>query len=101
MATGALITPDRYLATHFEREPEFVQGELVERAFPNLAHSRTQQRLCVLLDRLGYACINLSLRLATDLYRITDFALFEREPEGDIPHSPPVPLSRSTRPTIG
>ena len=30
MATKALITPELYLATRFEREPELVYGELVE-----------------------------------------------------------------------
>ena len=90
MATGALITAEKYLASHFDREPEFVRGELVERSLPNLSHSRTQQRLCVLLDGPGYSCINLSLRLAADLIRIADFAMFEHEPEEDLPTSPPL-----------
>jgi len=29
MATKALITSERYLATHFEHEPELVHGEPV------------------------------------------------------------------------
>ena len=50
MATKALITPQQYLATQFEREPELVHGEVVERPLPNLIHGRTQQRLAVHLD---------------------------------------------------
>jgi len=90
MATGALITPDRYLATHFEREPEFVHGELVEKSLPNKKHGRTQQRLCVLLDRAGYGCTEVRMKLAEDLFRIPDFAMFEREPEEQLPTSPPL-----------
>jgi hypothetical protein len=50
MAGKVLITPEQYLATHFEREPELVRGELVEKSLPNLSHGKTQQRLCVLLS---------------------------------------------------
>ena len=47
MATKALITPEQYFATPFEREPELVRGEVVERPLPNLIRGRTQQRLAM------------------------------------------------------
>src|ERR1700694_2588792 len=56
MATKALITPQQYLATQFECEPELVHGELAARPLPNLIHGRTQQRLAVHLDSVGYCC---------------------------------------------
>jgi Uma2 family endonuclease len=90
MASKVLITPEQYLATHFEREPEFVHGELVEKSLPKKKHARTQQRLCVLLDRAGYGCTELRVKLAHDLYRIPDFALYESEPEGELPDTPPL-----------
>jgi Uma2 family endonuclease len=90
MASKVLITPEQYLATHFEREPEFVHGELVEKSLPKKKHARTQQRLCVLLDRAGYGCSELRVKLAHDLYRIPDFALYESEPEGELPDAPPL-----------
>jgi hypothetical protein len=31
MATKALITPEQYLSTPFEREPEFVHGYIYDR----------------------------------------------------------------------
>ena len=90
MATGALITAEKYLATPFEREPEFVHGELVEKSLPNKKHGRTQLRLCVLLGGAGYGCTEVRMKLAEDLFRIPDFAMFEREPEEQLPASPPL-----------
>jgi hypothetical protein len=57
MATKAfIITPEQYLATHFEREPELVRGEIAERPLANLIHGRTQQRLAVYLDGKSIEC---------------------------------------------
>lgn len=70
------MAPKQYLATHFEREPELVHGELAERPLPNLSHGRTQQRLAVHLDRAGYCCIDVRMRLAEGLYRIPDVAVY-------------------------
>ena len=91
MATKALITPQQYLATQFEREPELVHGELVERPLPNLIHGRTQQRLAVHLDGVGYCCTEVRMRLAEDLYRIPDVAVFEGTgPSEAVPTTPPL-----------
>jgi Uma2 family endonuclease len=91
MATKALITPEQYLATQFEREPELVHGELVERPLPNLIHGRTQQRLAVHLDGVGFCCTEVRMRLAEDLYRIPDLAVFEGTgPTEIVPTSPPL-----------
>jgi Uma2 family endonuclease len=91
MATKALITAEQYLATHFEREPEFVRGEIVERTLPNLTHGGTQQRLAVHLDPVGYCCTEVRMRLTEDVYRIPDVAVFEGAgPAGEVPCSPPL-----------
>jgi Uma2 family endonuclease len=90
MATGALITAEKYLASHFDREPEFVRGELVERSLPNKKHGRTQLRLCMLLGGAGYGCTEVRMKLAEDLFRIPDFAMFEHEPEEQLPTSSPL-----------
>jgi Uma2 family endonuclease len=91
MATKALITPEQYLAMHFEREPELVHGELVERPLPNLSHGRIQQRLAVRLDGAGLCCTEVRMLLAEGLYRIPDVAVFEGAgPTQEIPASPPL-----------
>ncbi len=39
MATGTQIPVEQYLSTDYEREPEYIRGEIVERPIPNLIHS--------------------------------------------------------------
>jgi Uma2 family endonuclease len=89
MATKTLITAEQYLSTHFEREPEFVRGEIVERPLPNNTHSEIQQRLSALLDRTGFCRPELRVRVAQDSYRLPDMAVFDRKPTGEVPDSPP------------
>jgi Uma2 family endonuclease len=90
MAAKTLITAEQYLATPFEYEPEFVRGEIVERPLPNKSHSRIQQLLAVLLHRIGFCYPELRMRVAQDSYRIPDISLFEHEPDGEVPASPPL-----------
>jgi len=90
MATGALITPEKYLSTYFEREPEYVHGELVERSLPTFSHGKLQIRLGALLLRIGISCAEVRMRLAEDLYRIPDIAVFEHVPKEEVPTSPPL-----------
>jgi Uma2 family endonuclease len=91
MATKALLTPEQYLTTHFEREPELVHGELAEKSLPTKSHGRTQQRLAVLLDSAGYCCTEVRMRLAEDLYRIPDVAVFEGAgPAEEVPTTAPL-----------
>lgn len=90
MASKTLMTAEQYLAARFEREPEFVHGELLEKSLPNKTHGRIQARLCFLLDRAGYGCTEVRMRIAEDVYCLPDFALFEHEPEGEVPHTPPL-----------
>lgn len=90
MASKALLTPEQYLSTHYEREPEYVHGELVEKSLPKKKHARTQLRVCVLLGSAGFGCTELRVKIADDLYRIPDFILYESEPEGEPPAAPPL-----------
>jgi Uma2 family endonuclease len=91
MATNTLVTRALYLATHFDREPELVHGEIVERPVPTRIHGRTQQRLAVLLDRAGYCCTDVRVRLTEDTYRVPDVMVYEGAgPEEQIPVSPPM-----------
>jgi Uma2 family endonuclease len=88
--TLLLVTPAQYFATRFEREPEYVHGELVERSAPNLSNGIIRARLALILDGHGYACLSLTMQLAEDLFRIADAALFEVHPKCDYPKTPPV-----------
>src|SRR5579863_10488846 len=78
MATKALITPKQYFATQFEREPELVRGELVERPLPTFPHGNIQLRMGSRLMALQqsypvFTGVEVRVRIAPDLYRIPTF----------------------------
>lgn len=94
MATKALVTEEQYLAARYEREPELVHGELVERPLPNFQHGNFQLEIGSRLRALNashrvFTGVEVRVRIAPDLYRIPDISLWEGiEPE-KIPSSPP------------
>lgn len=96
MATKAFTTPEQYLATHFEREPELVHGELVERPLPTFSHGNIQlvlgSRLLAFARTHGmFIAVEVRMRLDHDLYRIPDIAVWAGpEPPGRLPSSPPL-----------
>ena len=96
MATKTLIPVEEYLRTGFEGpEPDFVEGELVERSAPNYFHSRTQVRLNDAFkpwqDRGElFRASEIRLRPAPESFRVADFALFLVEPQEAIPAIAPV-----------
>jgi Uma2 family endonuclease len=92
MPTGTQIPVEQYLSTDYEREPEYIHGEIVERPMPNLIHSIIQQFLSVRLDSVGQCCPELRLRLAEDLYLEPDLSVFVT--------STPTELAPSTPPDI-
>jgi len=90
MATGTQIPVEQYLSTDYEREPEYIHGEIVERPMPNLIHSVIQQFLSVRLHSVGQCCPELRLRLAEDLYLEPDLSVFVTSTPTDlVPSTPP------------
>ena len=92
MATKAVAVPmDEYLRTSYEWEPEWVDGELVERSLPNNAHSRAQSRIDHAVVAAEKACRlyarpGLRVRVAPNRWRIPDISVFAgEEPSGDYP----------------
>src|ERR1700690_3670151 len=95
MATKALITAEQYLAMHFEREPELVHGELVERSLPTFPHGNPQLRLGARLLALqsSYAVftgVEVRVRIAPDLIRIPDVAMWHGAQPDRLPENPPL-----------
>jgi Uma2 family endonuclease len=92
--TKVLVTPEQYLAMHFEREPELVHGELVERSLPTFPHGNLQLEMGSRLRALQsshqvFAGVEVRVRLAADLIRIPDIALWTGLPE-KMPTAPPL-----------
>jgi Uma2 family endonuclease len=107
MATKTQITAEQYLHTTFEHDAEFVRGEIVERALPDLQHSRTQAKICFQLAELRsksrlVPCIGIRMKLTEDLYRVADIALFSSFPTESYPEQAPLlvveVISRDDRP---
>jgi Uma2 family endonuclease len=94
MGAKALISPAEYLAMHFaEREPEYVHGELKEKALPDSFHSEIRALLVLLLGglrRIADLRIRTEVRceVAPDVYRLPDVALFHGAPFEQIPSTP-------------
>src|SRR5579871_1566524 len=94
MASKAPITAEQYLTTHFEREPELVHGELVERPSPTFSHGDIQlelgSRLRVLARIHGlFRGVEVRVKIEDDLFRIPDIAMWS-EPPGEVPSHPPL-----------
>lgn len=81
MAVKALASPQEYLAMPFSGlEPEYVRGEIVERAMPDLVHTTVEDNFVEAfrpLRQRGFRAYHaLRLRLDHDLYRLPDLSLF-------------------------
>ena len=95
MATKALLTAQQYLAARFERDPELVHGELVERPLPNFPHGNLQLEIGSRLRALSashsvFTGVEVRVRIAEDLYRIPDIAMWEGAAPEKLPSAPPV-----------
>ena len=95
MASKALIPAELYLATRFEREPELVHGELVERPLPKFPHGNLQLKLGSRLMTLQqshpvFTGVEVRMRMAADLYRIPDISMWEGTAPEPIPATPPL-----------
>lgn len=91
------MTPDEYLHMVFDGpDCEFVDGEVVERAMPDLSHSGCQSRLieiCYELRKIHplYAFAELRHRLSSQMYRIPDVAIhYGARPTQSVPSTPPL-----------
>src|SRR4029077_10992613 len=81
VATKTQITAEQYLHMTFEHDAEFVHGEIVERSMPDYIHATIQ---FLILRRFGSLIQKyplsprpeLRLRLAPDVYRISDISVF-------------------------
>ena len=96
MTAKTLITREEYLGGSFDGlEPDYVEGELVERPLPNLFHSRIQVRLADAFrpweDRRElFRASEIRLRVAENKFRVADFAVFSSEQAEAMPENAPL-----------
>jgi len=95
MSTRALVPIEEYLRMSFEGpDPEYLDGELVERNFGGDSHSSTQSNLDGILHPLKkkyriHVRPEIHMRLAPTRIRVADLAVFREKPADQIPSSPP------------
>ena len=94
VATKTQITAEQYLRMTFEPDAEFVHGEIVERAMPDYIHGRLEFLISLAFGRLIqssrlYPCLEVRMKLATDVYRIPDVAVFTKSQQ-PVPDTPPL-----------
>jgi Uma2 family endonuclease len=96
MASRSMVPVEEYLRMKFDRpDPEYLDGELVERHLGNDSHSAAQVELIAALHPLhhqGRVALRseLHLRISPSRYRIADLAIFLERPVEPIPSSPPL-----------
>ena len=104
MATAAGISLDQFLATRFDPpEPDFVDGEVVERSIPDWIHARLQGKLFGFLDRAEglVAASELRVRVGEQSYSSSTSArILQGEPCPAIHRHPRLSRLRSSRRTI-
>lgn len=95
MATKPLVPVEEYLRMSFDGpDPEYLDGELVERHLGDDSHSATQSNLDGILHPLKkkfriYVRPEIHMRLAPTRIRVADLAIFLEKPAERIPASPP------------
>ncbi len=95
MATKALITEAEFLRMTFDcPEPDYVDGELVERAMPNTQHGDVKSVFCGLIfpwrvDNRLFALTELRIPTLPGHYRVADVAVYRRQPTALIPAEAP------------
>jgi Uma2 family endonuclease len=78
------MTVEQYLHTSFEVEPDYLDGELVERHVGSLPHARAKGRMLELLcDLKGFswhAYLSITIIMSPTRCRVADLAVFATEP---------------------
>ena len=96
MSTKTLMSVEEYLHTTFDgADREYLDGEVVERNMGNRSHGRIQLVIASLLKqyetRAGiYVVVEVRQKVTETRYRIPDVAVFEGEPEEEVPPTPPL-----------
>ena len=91
MATTTGITVDEFLNARWGNyEPEFAHGEIIERKMPNLLHGWIQGLIYTRLLAVGFPVIGVRMRVAADVIRLPDVAVFRNSlPSNPVPSDPP------------
>lgn len=94
--TPLFMSVEEYLNTSFDgADREYLDGEVVERNMGNLNHSQVQGEFYYLLRNQTkgttlFIAPGLRNHVHPSRFRIPDIAVYEREPEEQVPSAPPL-----------
>jgi len=85
MATTTLVSVEEYLATDYEPDADYVDGEIEERTLPKKKHSRIQVALAAKWAGRPDVAVYTELRvqITPTLFRVPDVLLIERSRDTD------------------
>ena len=95
METKTAISVEEYLRTSYEYDPEYVDGELVERSLPTIPHGRSLVMISSAFVRMQPQChlfvaSDVRIPVKTRRWRVPDLVIFADEiPETRYPSTPP------------
>mgnify|MGYP002391513541 CR=1 FL=1 len=105
MVVRTLVSEHDYLHTAGEGpEPDYVDGEVIERTMPNYAHSKAQRRLMRWFSTLAqsapvFESAEIRLQVAPQRYRVADLAVFfGKEPKDPVPELCPLVVAEIVSP---
>src|SRR5580692_9127860 len=85
MGATTSIPASEYLASLYEPDVDFVEGELEERNVGEKDHAKLQLRVVRLFDLTKwFATIETRLRISPTRYRVPDVCVYEIEPEEQV-----------------
>lgn len=94
MATKVIMPVEEYLHTSWpDGDREFIHGEVIEKPMPPKSHAKIQKALLLLFSHWEASkglCALPELRcaVAPGVYRLPDVAVFQGEPDEEIPSAP-------------
>jgi len=92
MASKTLVPVDQYLNMSFDGpEPDYLDGEIIERHLGSKKHSKAQRRLLLFFEALRQSCSlevypEITLRISPTHYRVADLAVFLGDDTGSDPY---------------
>jgi len=90
------LSVEEYLHTSFpDLDREYRDGEIVQRAWPDYLHGKTQGLLCAFFLTLGeqlslHPCVETRMRVSPNRYLIPDVAVFHPGEPDAVPETPPL-----------
>lgn len=95
MATGTLISVEKYLNTSYSPDREYVDGEILERNVGEKEHSKLQMALLMLLAKHGYPkgfkiWPEQRVQVRATRFRIPDVCVTVGEPDEPVFTTPPL-----------